>query len=187
MSVTQTITRSKLFYVAAGATDLAVRTLREAPAKVAFATISTISFDRRDVEKAVAGLQVQAVALPVRATATVAGLAEDVTGRADAVYGDLLARGRSVVGRIRRQRATQDLKADAATTVRRTKATATTAKKAAAETTTTAKRATKRTATTAKKRATTTRTAAKGATTSARRTATSARKATTAGAAKVGK
>ena len=180
MSLT-TITRSKPFYVAAGATDLAVKTLRQAPSR-----IPSVKVERRDLEKAVANVSLQAATLPARAQATAVGIADEVSGRADAVYGDLLVRGRKVVGRIRRQKATQDLKKDATTTVRRSKATATTAKKSAAATGSTAKKASKRTSTTAKKRATTTRTAAKGATTSARKTTTSAAKATTAGAAKVG-
>ena len=194
MTLVQTITRSKPFYVAAGATDLAVKTAREVPTK-----FSTVKIERRDIEKAVARLQVEAVALPARAQATAVGLAEDVTGRADAVYEnwartptadavyeDLLVRGRKVVGRIRRQQATQDLKKDATTTVRRSKATATTAKKSAASTRTTAKRATKRTSTSARKGATSTRTSAKGAATAAKKTATSAVAATTAGAEKLG-
>ena len=180
MSLT-TITRSKPFYVAAGATDLAVKTLRQAPSR-----IPSVKVERRDLEKAVATVGLQAVTLPARAQATAVGIADEVTGRTEAVYGDLLVRGRKVVGRIRRQKATQDLKKDATTTVRRSKATATTAKKSAAATGTTAKKASKRTSTTAKKRATTTRTAAKGATTSARKTTKSAARATTAGAAKVG-
>jgi heparin binding hemagglutinin HbhA len=181
MTLTTGITRSKPFYVVAGATDLAVKALRDAPNR-----IPSVRVQRRDVEKAVANLGTQAITLPVRAQATAVGVAGEVSGRADAVYDELLTRGRKVVGRIRRQKATQDLKKEASTTVRRTKATGTTAKKSAAETRTTAKRATKRTTTTAKKRATATRTAAKGATTSARKTAKAAGAATTAGAKKVG-
>jgi hypothetical protein len=47
MSLT-TITRSKPFYVVAGAGDLAVKTVRQVPAK-----LSTVRIERRDVEKAV--------------------------------------------------------------------------------------------------------------------------------------
>ena len=181
MSPITTITRSKPFYVAAGAADLAVKNLREVPAK-----FSTLKVERRDIEKAVASAQVQAVQLPARAQATAVGVVGEVVGKTDAVYGELLGRGRSVVGRIRRQKSTQDLKKDAATTVRLTKATSTVAKKSAAQTAGTAKKATKRTTTTAKKRAATTRSTAKSATTSARKTTKSAAKATSAGAAKVG-
>jgi heparin binding hemagglutinin HbhA len=180
MSLT-TITRSKPFYVVAGATDVAVARLRDVPTK-----LSTVKIERRDLEKAAANLQLEVAALPARAQAAAVGFADDVTGRVDDVYGDLLARGRKVVGRIRRQPSTQDLKREATTTVRRTKATATTAKKSASTTGTAAKRATKRTSTTAKKNAASTRSTAKGAATSARKTTRSAAKATKAGAAKVG-
>jgi hypothetical protein len=181
MSPISTITKSKPFYVVAGATDLAVKNLREVPAK-----LSTVRVERKDLEKAVATLQAEAQALPAKAQATALGLAGEVAGRADAVYGDLLGRGRSVVGRIRRQKATQDLKRDAGTTVRRTKATRTVATAGAAETTGTAKKAAKRTSTTAKKRATSTRTAARSTATSAKKTAASAARATSDGAAKLG-
>jgi hypothetical protein len=188
-----TITRSKPFYVVAGAGDLAVKTVRQVPAR-----ISAVRIERKDVQKAVSTLQTVAV-----------GAAVEVADRADAVYTELLTRGRKVVGRIRRQQATQDLKRDAATTVRRTKAASTTAKKGAADTATAAKAtrttarkaaasgtrsaktanrtSAKRTTTTARKRATSTRTATKSATTSARKTTRSAAKATKAGAAKVGR
>ena len=181
MSLTTSITRSKPFYVVAGATDVAVKTLREGAEK-----LSTVRIERKDIEKAVENLQAEAAALPGKAQATAIGYAGEFAGRADAVYGDLLVRGRSVVGRVRRQKATQDLKKEAATTVRRTKATATSAKESAAETATAAKRASKRTTTTAKKRAATTRSTAEGAVTSARKTAEAATHAAADGASKLG-
>ena len=46
MSLT-TITRSKPFYVVAGATDVAVARLRDVPNK-----LSTVKIERRDLEKA---------------------------------------------------------------------------------------------------------------------------------------
>jgi hypothetical protein len=209
MSVTTTITHSKPFYAVAGAGDLAVKTVREVPAQLATARRVAADIDRDDVEKAVSTLRAEAVALPAKAQTAVVGAAVEVADRTDAVYGELLARGRRVVGRIRRQKATQDLQRDAGTTVRRTKAATTTAKKGAAATSssakgtkTTAKKSTKkaarsatastrtsakRTATTARKRATATRTATKSATTSARKTASSAARATADGAAKVGR
>ena len=199
-----TITRSKPFYVVAGAGDLAVKTVRQVPARISAARI-----ERKDVQKAVSTLQAETVALPAKAQTAAVGAVVDVADRADAVYTELLTRGRKVVGRIRRQQATQDLKRDAATTVRRTKAASTTAKKGAADTATAAKAtrttarkaaasgtrsaqtanraSAKRTATTARKRTASTRTATKSATTSARKTAASARKATTAAAAKTGR
>ena len=176
MSLT-TITRSKPFYVVAGAGDLAVKTVRQVPAK-----LSTVRIERKDVEKAVSTLQAETAALPAKAQTAAVEAVVEVADRADAVYTELLTRGRKVVGRIRRQQATQDLKRDAATTVRRTKAATTTAKKGAATT----RSAAKGTTTTARKQAAGTKKATKSASTSARKTATSARKATTAAAAKTG-
>ncbi len=100
----------------------------------------------------------------------------------EAVYGDLVERGRTLVKRIRRQDETQELKARAKSTVGRTKAANTTARKNAAATRTSARR----TATTARNSANSTGSAVKGAATSARRTAKAAAKATEAGAAQVG-
>jgi heparin binding hemagglutinin HbhA len=100
----------------------------------------------------------------------------------EAVYGDLVERGRTLVKRIRRQDETRELKARAKSTVGRAKAANTTARKNAAATRTSAKR----TATTARNSANSTGSAVKGAATSARRTAKAAAKATEAGAAQVG-
>ena len=180
------ITRSKPFYAVAGVTDAAVKSLREVPAK-----LPTVRIERKDVEKAVekavANLQAEAVAFPSKAQSTAVGLAGDVVGRADSVYTDLVVRGRSVVTRIRRQKASQDLSANAATTVRRTKATSTSAQNTAGETTRTAKKAATRTKSTAAKKSATTRSTAKSATTAARKTAESAVRATTDGADKLGR
>lgn len=185
MSLT-TITRSKPFYVVAGAGDLAVRTVRELPARLS-------------------SLQAEAGALPGRAQTAAVDVVVGAVDVADAAYGELLGRGRKVVGRIRRQQATQDLQRDAATTVRRTrtagrtaasgasdtrsaaKATATTAKKAAKGSTSRTTTSAKRTATTARTRSASTAAATKKATRSARSTATSAGAATAAGASKVGR
>jgi hypothetical protein len=203
-----TITRSKPFYVVAGAGDLAVKTVREMPSKLRPSRLVVVKVDRQDVAKAVSTLQAETVALPAKAQTAAVGVVVGAADRADAVYDTLLTRGRRVVGRIRRQQATQDLKRDASTTVRRSKAASTVAKKGAADTTaaakgtrTTAKKSAKkatrtatsstrtsakRTATTARKRAAGTRTATRSATTSARKTATSAARAVSDGADKVG-
>lgn len=185
MSLT-TITRSKPFYVVAGAGDLAVRTARRLPSRLA-------------------GLQAEAVALPGKAQTAAVSVAVGAVDVADAAYGELLGRGRTVVGRIRRQQATQDLQRDAATTARRTKAagrtaasgasdttsaakaTSTTARKAAKKSTSRTTTSAKRTATTARNRGASTATATKKATRSARSTATSAGRAASAGASKVGR
>jgi hypothetical protein len=177
MSVTKTITTSKPFYVVAGAGDLAVKTLREGTERLA-----TLRIERKDIENTIATLQTETKALPAKAQTVAVTLAADVAGAVGTSYDELLGRGRSVVTRIRRQRATQDLKRQATTTVRRSKATVTTAKEAASDT----RSAARGTATTAKKRAATTRKTAKSAATSARKTAAAARKATADAAAKTG-
>lgn len=208
MSLT-TITRSKPFYVAAGAGDLAVKTVRDMPSRLRPSNLVRITVDRKDVAKAVSVLQAETAALPAKAQSAAVGVVVGATDRADAVYETLLSRGRRVVGRVRRQKATQELKRDAGTTVRRTKAATTVAKQGAAETRTaakgtrttatkSAKKATrkatsstrssvKRTGTTARKRAVATRTATRSATTAARKTTKSAARAATTGAAKVGR
>lgn len=203
MSLT-TITRSKPFYVVAGAGDLAVKTAKDLPAKLHPSRLVVIKLDRKDVAKAVSTLQAETVALPAKAQTAAVAVAVEAVDRADAVYEELLTRGRRVVGRIRRQKATQDLKRDAGTTVRRTKAaaktarssasdtasaakgTATTARKSAATATKSTRTAAKRTSTTARKRSTTTRKSAASATRAARKTTSSATKAVSSGAAKVG-
>jgi heparin binding hemagglutinin HbhA len=159
MSVTKTITSSKPFYVVAGAGDLAVKTLRESTDRLA-----ALRIERKDIETTFTTLQTETKALPAKAQTVAVTLAADVAGKVGTGYDELLVRGRSVVTRIRRQKSSQDLKAQASTTVRRSKATVTTAKKSTA--------ATKKTA--------------KSATTSARKTTTAAKKATKAAATKVG-
>ena len=72
-----------------------------------------------------------------------------VLGQAEEVYDDLAVRGQEIVGRIRSQKATEDLAAQAKTTVSKAKATRTTVKKTA----TTATRNVKATATSARKTA----------------------------------
>lgn len=188
MSLT-TITRSKPFYLVAGAGDLAVKTLREVRAEAvtypgkAQAFVSTLPAKAQEAATNLPSkAQTAALGLPAKAQTAVVGAAVTVVDRTDAVYEDLVGRGRSVVGRIRRQKATQDLKRDAGTTVRRSKATKTSAKKSAANT----RKAAKSTATSAKKSAASTRSAAKSTATSARKTASSAAKATRAGGAKLG-
>lgn len=178
MSVTKTITTSKPFYVVAGAGDLAVRKLRESTDKV-----STMRITSKDIETTISTLQSETKALPSKAQTVAVTLAADVAGAVGSGYDELVVRGRSVVTRIRRQKSTQDLQRQGATTVRRGKAAVTTAKEGAAATRTSAKG----TATTAKKRAATTKKTAKSATTSARKTTTAAGQATADGASKLGR
>ena len=171
------ITKSKPFYAVAGAGDLAVKTLREVPNR-----LSTLKVAPKDIASTITVIQAEAKTIPYRAQNVAVVLVGETVGLADAVYGDLISRGRSVSNRIRRQKSTKELKAQTGTTVRRTKTAKTTAKKSAGATRTAAKG----TATTAKKRAAATTKAARSAGTSAGRTAAAAAQATADGAQKVG-
>jgi heparin binding hemagglutinin HbhA len=172
-----TITKSKPFYAVAGAGDLAVKALREVPNR-----LSHLRVDPKDIASTITVIQAETKTIPYRAQNVAVVLVGETVGLADAVYGDLVARGRSITNRIRRQKSTQELKAQAGTTVRRTKAAKTTAKKSAGATRTAARGA----ATTAKKRASATTKATRSAATSAGKTTAAATQATVDGAQKVG-
>lgn len=200
-------------YVVVGITDLAVERARGAQAQlvqVRDEVRTELAADR--LQARVAALPQQARALPTSAVSR--GL--EAAGKVEEGFDDLAGRGKILVERIRKQKATQDLVQQGKTTLSRTKAAVTTvrrgskdtqvAAKAAvtsarkdAETSATAAKstakkatakrtspATKRTATTAKKRASASKTATKSATTSARKTAAQATKAVAAAAEKVG-
>jgi heparin binding hemagglutinin HbhA len=172
-----TITKSKPFYAVAGAGDLAVKTLRQGADR-----LSTLRLDRKDITSTINVIQTEARTIPYRAQNVAVVLVGETVGIADAVYGDLVNRGRSITNRIRRQKATQDLQAQTATTVRRTRTATTTAKKSASATGSAAKGA----ATRARKQAAATGKATRSAATSARKTAGTAAKATADAAEKVG-
>ncbi|MFP5333828.1 MAG: hypothetical protein ACLGIV_00790 [Actinomycetes bacterium] len=188
-------------YAVVGATDLVVERVRQAQARAAAL--------RPELEvKKVSGRVQQAPTVAVTK-----GL--EAAGRVEETYGELSARGKKLVERIRKQRATQDLLAQGKVAVSRTRAAVTTIRRSASDvetaakaTATTAKReatagaeevsattrkraagtktAAKRTTSTAKKRAAATKTAAKAAATSVEKTAEKAQQATTAAAEKVG-
>jgi hypothetical protein len=172
-----TITKSKPFYAVAGAGDLAVKALRDVPNR-----LSHLRVDPKDIASTITVIQAESKTIPYRAQNVAVVLVGETVGLADAVYGDLVARGRRITNRIRRQKATQELQAQASTTVRRTKTARTTARKSAGATRTAAKGA----ATTAKKRAAATTKATRSAAKSAGKTTAVAAKATVDGAQKVG-
>lgn len=210
-------------FAVVGVTDLAVERVRAA---VAGASAVQAQFEAR-VAAAQAGvekqinefdpqvLRAQAQDVPNKAAAFALTTASKATTRAEATYGDLAKRGKSLVDRIRSQQATQDLLGQAGSTVSRGKAVVTVARKAADDTTSavlstlnvgkreanavveqteanveTAARKTeasaKKTATTTRKRAAATESTAKGARTSAKKTASKAATATKQAAKKVG-
>lgn len=205
MSITtdirKTVTDTTPVYAVVGATDLVVEKVREARVRAA----------QIDAEAEVARLQQRATELPTVAVTK----ALEVAGKAEQAYDDLAVRGKKLVDRIKKQKATQDLIAQGKVTISRGKAAVTTARKVvddtlpvakstvtiakregadvasstrrnAAKKTTGTKAAAKRTATTAKKRTATAKSTTKAAATSATKTATKAAEATAAAAEKVG-
>ncbi len=166
-------------YVIAGAGDLAVEKFRAATDDVStrFAKLdqkalqSTLQTEltkrQAELSKRLEALAADAKTVPAKLrelpSAAQAGLTT-VLGQAEETYEDLAGRGKDLVTRIRSQKATEDLVAQAKTTVSKAKATRTTAKK---------------TADTASRNV-------KATTTSARKTAKTATKAATDAAAKVG-
>lgn len=203
-------------YAVVGITDLAVEQVRTARTKALQVRDGVIEgFAPRPalakVESGVRKAQVTALQLP----GTAVGGALEAASKVEEGIDELTERGRSLVTRIRHQRATQDLVRQGRTTLSRSKAAVTTSRRGTAATrssvkatTTTARRqaeegtkqsaaaartsaartqtAAKRTATTTRKRAAATRTANKSAATSARKSAAAATKATKAAASKVG-
>lgn len=162
-------------YAIAGAGDLAVEKFREVSDDVTsrFATLdqktlqAELAKRQTKLAKRFEELAADAKTVPVKLrelpTFAQASLTA-VLGQAEETYEDLAGRGKDLVTRIRSQKATEDLAAQAKTTVTKARATRTTARK----TTDTASRNVKATAT------------------SARKTAKSASKAATDAAAKVG-
>ena len=198
----------RAFHAGVGVTDLAVEVVRDYTAGAQKRivslqkSVSTIEpkalrtqaakdakARRVAIEKLVAQLQAQlqseAVAVPAKVQKAIDANVEAATD----TYGDLVKRGESLVGRIRRQQSTQDTVAASKTTVTKAKTTRTQATKAAKKTTTAAKKSTtaaKKSTTAAKKRSTTPRSSAKATATSAKKTVSAGSRALTDAAAKVG-
>jgi hypothetical protein len=174
----------RAFHAGVGVTDLAVEVVRdyaaEATKRLSEVQKSVTTFDpkaarkqaakdakarRTAIEKRVADLRDEAVAVPTRVQKTIDANVSTATD----TYGDLVKRGETLVRRIRRQKSTQDTVAAAETTVAKAKTTRT-------QTTTARKTAAKKSAT--KKTVAAKRTAAKS---SAKATRTSAKKTVSAG------
>jgi hypothetical protein len=155
----------RVFNAGVGVTDLAVGVVRDyaagAQERVAAAQKTVTTFDAKATR---AAIEKRVVELPATGWAT-----------ATDAYGDLVKRGQTLVGRIRRQQSTQDAVAAAETTVAKAKTTRTQA--------TSAGQATKKTA--AKKR-TAAKSSAKATGTAAKKTVSSASRALTDAAQKVG-
>jgi hypothetical protein len=190
--IRKTVTDTTPVYAAVGVTDLAVERLREGRARAAAVRpdLSVSAMQHRAV-KSIEKVTEQALHMP----AQVRDQTVEVADKAQHTYAELAVRGEKLVKRLRSQKATQDLLAQADSTVSLGKGAVTTVRKAAVDT----RRAAKATLTTGRKEAevvleavtssvrgeaeTTTevaREAAKATRTSAKRTATTARKSTVA-------
>jgi len=185
------------FFAGVGVTDLAVEAVREYVADLQ----GRVRGYGKDVQKNVASFDLQPKALRDTAVsvvtervdalqgevrtvpARVQNLVDDNVALVEGTYGDLVKRGESLVGRIRRQKSTQDTVKSADTTVAKAKTTKTQATKAA---TATSKATAKKATSTAKKRSAAPRSSAKATTTAAKKTASSATTAVVDAAAKIG-
>jgi heparin binding hemagglutinin HbhA len=163
------------FYAYVGVTDLAVEAVRE--------VVADVQSRVRGYQNDVAKVDLQPKALREQAVTRVQSLVDDNVSALNDTYGDLVKRGESLVGRIRRQESTKQTVKSAETTVAKAKTTRTQASKATA---TTAKKAAKTVRTTAKKQGAPARSSAKATTTAAKKTANAATKAVSEAAAKIG-
>jgi hypothetical protein len=180
------------FYATVGVTDLAVEAVRE--------YVADVQTRVRGYQKSVASVDLQPKALrdqavtvlsdTVDALSALSGDAKAVPAKVQTIvdenaaalndtYGDLVKRGESLVGRIRRQQSTQQTVKSAETSVSKAKTTKTQATKATKKT---AKKAT----TTAKKTSAPSKSSAKATVTAAKKTASSATQAVADAAEKVG-
>lgn len=156
-------------YAVVGVTDLAVERVRNA--RVA----------------ARAELDVKKVSDKVQQAPTLAAAsAREAAVKVEEAYGELSARGKELVQRLRAQRATQDLLEQGKLAVARTRAAVTTARRGGEDVAETAEKAAEETATTAKKRTQATKAATKSAAKAGAATAEAAGDATGAAAKKVG-
>lgn len=103
MTITDKLRESKAFYAAAGAGDFAVEKLREVPVRLNQLQEKT---DPKDLGGAAVAYVTQ------------------VSTRAVEVYDGLAERGKRIVSRVDRQKATQELEASAKATVRRARSAA---------------------------------------------------------------
>jgi ElaB/YqjD/DUF883 family membrane-anchored ribosome-binding protein len=159
--------------------DYEPKALREQATKVVGERVDALTKDakarRAAIEKAVAELQADARALPGKVQSL---LSENVETAGD-TYGDLVKRGESLVGRIRRQESTKATVKSAATTATKAKTTKTQATKSA-------KATTKKATATAKKRSAAPKSSAKATATAATKTAENAAQAVADAAEKIG-
>lgn len=190
---------TRVLYAGVGANDRAVEVVRglvttasqSAQRTVAGVQRNVGSVDlsprslRKAIETRVVELQDGAKAYPAKVQARVTGLVDENV----AAYGDLVKRGETLVGRIRRQQSTTEAATAARTTVTKARTTRTQAGGTATATRTATKSAARSAAkksTAPRKKAATTRSSAKATATAARRTAAGTARAVADAAEKVG-
>lgn len=157
------------------------KALREQALTVVNARVDALTADakarRKAIEARVLELQAEAKAYPAKVQTLVDGNVASLAEQATDTYTELVKRGESLVGRIRRQESTKATVKSAKTTVSKAKTTTTQAKKATTTAQTAAKKATTTAKTTSKpavKKAAATKSSAKATVTAAEKTATSA-------------
>ena len=140
--IRKTVTDTTPVYAAVGVTDLAVEMVRAVRIRVgvraaaARADLDVSALQDKAVKRAekVAEQAQQIPALALNQTLEVAGKAHEVAGKAHETYAELAVRGHKLVKRIRSQKATRDLLAQAGSTVSLGKGAVTTVRKAAGDT-----------------------------------------------------
>lgn len=165
------------------------KALRKQAVTVVNARVDALTTDakarRKAIEARVAELQAEAKTYPAK----VQTLVDNNVTEAIETYTDLVKRGESLVGRIRRQESTKATVKSAKTTVSKAKATTTQAKKTATQAKTAVKKATTTAKTSAKpavKEAAATKSSAKATVTAAQKTADNAVEAVADAAEKLG-
>ena len=180
--IRKTVTDTTPVYAAVGVTDLAVEMVRDAGVRAAAARADfgvRAAAARADFH--VSSLQDQAVKRAEKVAeqaqhipAIALNQTLEAATRAHTTYAELAVRGEKLVNRIRNQKATKDLFAQAGSTVSLGKGAVTTVRKAAVDT----GRAAKSTLTTAAPRTSATRTSVKRTATVAKKSTASAKRAT---------
>ena len=128
--ITKTVTESTPVYAAVGATDLAVEKVRDARVRAAAARAElTADKIQARVAKRATEVTEQAQHVPVLAL----NRSLEMASKAVDGYESLAARGESLVKRVRNQKATKDLVAQAETTIALGKGAVTTVRKAAGD------------------------------------------------------
>jgi len=178
--IRKTVTDTTPVFAAVGVTDLAVEKLRDARVRAAGVRVDLdVSALQDKAVKRVEFVAEQAQQFPGQ----VLNQTLEVAGKAHETYSELAVRGHSLVTRIRNQKATKDLLAQAGSTVSLGKGAVTTVRKAAGDT----RRAAKSTLTTGRKSAVATRSSAKATVTTAKKSTTAAQRATKSAATSVRK